>query len=223
MKQKSTWNQYNEKVKTTYVTASEMKNLDRNTIEGHGIPSLVLMERAALAALEVLDAEHFDLTRTICLVGPGNNGGDGLALSRLLLMRGVDVRAFFIGNPEKRSEETLRQWDICRSYHLPIETYEDLPGNPTTVIDALFGIGINRQPAGAFIEAIRYINQVGAASARVLALDVASGIITDTGEAPGDAVRADVTVALAYKKPCHAISPGKELSGKIIVKDIGIY
>ncbi|MDR3225831.1 MAG: NAD(P)H-hydrate epimerase [Clostridiales Family XIII bacterium] len=210
------------------VTSAEMKELDRNTIENHGVPAMVLMERAALASVETLYEEAFDLTRVAAVCGPGNNGGDGIAIARLLHIAGSAVTVVFVGEAEKRSEETRRQWEIAESYGTRIvgigEAVKDgIIADATTVIDAVFGIGGGRAPAGDFLDAVRHINRAGAAGAEVLAVDIPSGISAETGEAAGEAVTADVTVTFAYKKTGHTIAPGREMSGEVTIKDIGIY
>jgi NAD(P)H-hydrate epimerase len=210
------------------VTSAEMKELDLDTIERHGIPSMVLMERAALAAVETLYDEDFDLTRAIAVCGPGNNGGDGMAVARLLHIAGANAKIAFTGDPEKQSKETAGQQFIAESYGVEIINIEEairngMIINATTIIDAIFGIGGGRAPEGAFLDAIRYINRARAAGAEVLAIDIPSGISADTGESAGEAVHADVTVTFAYKKVGHDKPPGDELSGEVIIKDIGIY
>jgi NAD(P)H-hydrate epimerase len=210
------------------VSAAEMKELDRNTIEHHGVPSMVLMERAALASVDTLHEEEFDLTHVAAVCGPGNNGGDGIAIARLLHIAGSAVTIVFVGDAEKRSEETRRQWEIAESYGSRIVGMEEaikteVIANATTVIDAVFGIGGGRAPTGDFLDAIRQINRAGAAGADILAVDIPSGVSAETGEALGEAVTADVTVTFAYKKIGHTIAPGREMSGEVIVKDIGIY
>ena len=203
------------------VTAEEMKQLDRQTIEDHGIPSLVLMERAALASVDVLHEQGFDLTEVVVICGPGNNGGDGLCVARLLHLAGFGVTVGLIGDALARSTETRQELEIATSYGVPILDLADCPSQPTTVIDALLGIGGQRAPAGQFLDAVRYIN--GATAARVLAVDIPSGVSANTGETPGEAVQADTTVTFAYTKVGLTRDPGKTLAGQVIVKDIGIY
>jgi NAD(P)H-hydrate epimerase len=210
------------------VSAAEMKELDRSAIEGHGIPSMVLMERAALAAVDVLHEEAFDLTRVVCVCGPGNHGGDGIAIARLLHIEGHDVRIVLVGDPEKCSEETRRQQAIAESYGAAVMNAEEALKagalrDATAVVDALFGIGGGRAPTGVFLDAVRQINRAGASGAEVLAVDIPSGVSADTGEAAGEAVSADVTVTFAYKKLGHDIEPGRTLSGDVVLRDIGIY
>ena len=212
------------------VTSSQMKELDRQTIERHEVPALVLMERAALAAVETLREEGFDLSRTLCFCGSGNNGGDGIAVARLMHLAGYDVAVFLIGDFGKSSDETKRQQRISSGYGVSVAAFNGLSsmaawdaGTVTTVIDAVFGIGGGRAPSGIYLEAIRMINALRARRARVLALDIPSGVSADTGASAGEAVQADVTVTFAFNKVGLTKSPGKELAGKVIVKDIGIY
>jgi len=196
-----------------------MKRLDQRTIDGHGVPSLVLMERAALACVEVLRDEAFDLSRVVVLAGPGNNGGDGLAIARLLHLAGVAVTVVLIGDAGRRTPEAAQQLAIADSYGVRASPIEGCPA-PTTIVDALLGIGGARAPEGVFKEAIDYANDC---SAQVLAVDMPSGVSADTGEAPGAAVRADVTVTFAYAKVGLTVGAGRELAGRVVVKDIGIY
>ncbi|MDR1796956.1 MAG: NAD(P)H-hydrate epimerase [Clostridiales Family XIII bacterium] len=212
------------------VTSAEMKHMDDRTIVIHGVPSLVLMERAALASAEALREEGFDLARVLCVCGPGNNGGDGFAVCRLLRLAGHDATVVFVGDPAKRSAETRQQWRIAESYGVPVVAWAEFGASgasaaapATTVVDAVFGIGGGRAPAGDFAEAIRWMGAARGAGARVLSLDIPSGVSADTGEAPGEAVQADVTVTFAYRKVGHTRPPGSGLSGKVLVKDIGIY
>jgi len=231
------------------VTGAEMKRLDERTIKEHGVPSLVLMERAALASVEVLHEEGFDLNYVDVFCGPGNNGGDGIAVARLLFLAGKDVTIIFVGDPEKRSADTIKQQEIAESYGLKAvpfrkelnrlpEDYSSVQNDPAqagspyatladdrpgTIVDAIFGIGSIRAPAGDFLEAIRYINERKKHGTKILSLDVPSGVCADTGNVPGEAVTADVTVTFAYKKTGLTLPPGVSYAGKIIVKDIGIY
>ena len=212
------------------VTSAQMKALDRQTIEERGVPALVLMERAALAAVGTLREEGFDLSRTLCFCGPGNNGGDGIAVARLMHLAGHDVTVCLVGDFGHCSEETKRQHLIAAGYGVTVATFDGLSaveacgnGAATTVVDAVFGIGGGRAPAGEYLAAVRMINAARAGGARVLALDIPSGVSADTGATAGEAVRADVTVTFAFCKVGLTKQPGSGLAGKVIVKDIGVY
>jgi NAD(P)H-hydrate epimerase len=207
-----------------------MKEFDRYTIEVMGVPAMVLMERAALASVETLHAEEnkFDLEIVLCVCGAGNNGGDGFAAARLLKLQGVRVRALFIGSAEKTSQETALQKTIAGNYGVEIVNNDlevfNTDSGYTTVIDALFGIGGDRPLTGMYLETVRRTNHLSAnSSAKILSLDIPSGVSADTGAVLGEGVRANVTVTFAFNKVGLTLEPGKTYAGKTIVKDIGIY
>lgn len=203
------------------VTAVEMKQYDQKTISEIGIPSLVLMERAALEAVRVLLAERKSIKRVLIVAGTGNNGGDGLAAGRILASQGVKVTFLLAGNGNKLSKETAVQKDILLNLGFSIlrkiekEEYD-------IVIDALLGIGISREVEGEYAELIRMVNERKQRGAFVFSLDIPSGICADTGKVMGCAVRADLTAAFAFAKRGEMLYPGREYTGKLVVCDIGI-
>lgn len=203
------------------VTAAEMKLYDQKTISEIGIPSLVLMERAALEAVHVLLAARKTIRRALIVAGTGNNGGDGLAVGRILASRGVKVTFLLAGNWDKLSKETAVQKDILLNSGFSIlrktekEEYD-------IVIDALLGIGLSREVEGEYAELIRAVNDRKQQGAFVCSLDIPSGICADTGKVMGCAVRADMTTAFAFAKRGELLYPGREYTGKLVVCDIGI-
>ncbi len=202
------------------VTAEEMRRYDANTIEKIGIPGMVLMERAALAArdavLEMLRGRAFP--RVLILAGMGNNGGDGLALARLLDECKVPVTVWSVGNEDKATAQWNKQRHILE--HSGIEFVSEPPREQYDVlVDALFGVGLSRNVEGDFARAIERFNRL---DGRKLALDVPSGICSDTGRALGQAVKADETVTFAFCKRGLVLYPGSLYAGKIRVADIGI-
>ena len=200
------------------VTAAEMKRADAYTMETIGVPSMVLMERAALKIAEKLKTEGFSLNRVLVVCGVGNNGGDGMAVARLLFLEGVDVTVCLVGSREKASVQAAQQLKILQFYGVPMT--EDLADRGyTTVVDALFGVGLSREVGGVYADAVAAIN---AMRGRILAVDIASGIHSDTGCVMGCAVRADVSVAFAFAKAGQLLYPGADYTGKLIVADIGI-
>lgn len=202
------------------LTAKQMAECDRHTIEDIGIPSLVLMERAALATAQVV-MKQMAIGRVLVACGVGNNGGDGLAVARLLHLKGVQVTILLLGNPKKATEQTAVQLKICRHYKIPVLT--ELPADLdtyTTVIDAIFGIGLSRPIEGRYATTIEALNKV---SAGHLAVDIASGVSADTGAVLGIAFKADVTVTMAYQKIGQTVAQGPTYCGNLIVADIGIY
>lgn len=204
------------------VTASEMKEYDENTIEKIGIPGMVLMERAALAALEVIThrfpLEERENIRVLVLVGTGNNGGDGLALSRLLCEAGFVTDVWCVGKQEHTSMQWKQQMSILQHYKVGFRN--EAPVNEyNMIIDALCGIGLSREINGAYYEALLYSNQ---STAFKLALDIPSGICSDTGRVLGYGFKADMTVTFGFLKRGLVLFPGCEYAGKVKVADIGI-
>lgn len=204
------------------VTAEQMRHYDQTTINQIGIPSAVLMERAALAARdEILSGFPLSQHNVVIVAGSGNNGGDGLALARLLHIAGLTVSIINVGNPDHASQEHQLQEHICHYYQIPEST--DLGGltQATMIVDAIFGIGINRPVTGHYADVIKQINQ---AKAVKLALDMPSGINTDTGEVMGCAVKANATVTFAFNKVGLTKDPGKQYAGRIVLaNDMGTY
>ncbi len=201
--------------------ASEMKACDNDTIERIGIPSLVLMERAALSVLQTLDEIGICPRRVLIAAGVGNNGGDGLAVGRLLAERGTEVAFYIEGDPERMTKETRIQKNILENLGISIQSKLE-SAEYDMVIDALFGIGLSRELTGGCRKAVEEINLLKDRGAVVCSLDIPSGICADDGKVLGSAVRADITVAFAFAKRGHLLYPGREYTGRLFVKDIGI-
>ena len=203
------------------VTACEMKALDRNTIETAGIPSLVLMERAALKTAEELRKRLKNESRERILVvcGSGNNGGDGLAIARLLHLAGIETCFYLAGKEERMTEETKCQLKAARYYGV-LQEHNLRTDEYTTIVDAIFGVGLARPVEGSYARLIRELNE---ADAFKVAVDIPSGVNADTGFEMGTAFRADLTVTFAFRKRGLCFYPGRMLGGEIITADIGIY
>lgn len=201
------------------VNANEMKQYDKNTTEHFGVPGLVLMERAALAFTDEILQLKSDLTRVLVVCGTGNNGGDGLAIARLLKQEGYKVDTVLAGDIKKASEQNRIQQQIMCAYQYEISTEIDAKQSYTTIIDALFGVGLSRNIEGDYAKCIAQMNGL---SGYKIAVDIASGISADHGTVLGTAFRADCTITFAYEKIGMLLWPGNEYSGKIIRKKIGI-
>ena len=199
------------------VTASLMKALDGNTIERHRVPSMVLMERAALAVVDALSGWNLEKVLVVC--GNGNNGGDGIAAARILKGKGYSVHICQPGADRRKSADCVRQEEIARSYDV---TWVNNPNwsEYTTIVDAIFGVGLSRNIEGIFAETIQKINESGVP---VMAVDVPSGIDSDTGQILGCAVRARETVTFAFAKAGQLLEPGYGYCGRLKICDIGIY
>lgn len=204
------------------ITAEQMRHYDSYTINTIGIPSLVLMERAALAVRdEVLNAFPLNLQNIVVVAGSGNNGGDGLDVARLLHIAGVKVTILNVGNPDHASEEHQVQDKICQYYKIPQTSDLGVLKDASLIVDALFGIGIDRPVEGDYATAIEAINN---SNAMVVAVDMPSGINTDTGEVMGVAVNATATVTFALNKVGLTKNAGKKHAGRTVVaSDMGTY
>lgn len=203
------------------VTSQGIRQFDTHTIKAIGIPALVLMERAALAVVEQLYLLNCDLTRVAVVCGNGNNGGDGIAIARLLKLKNITVAIYLVGDENNQTIEVRQQIQIARAYQVPIFTSDlnDL-SHYTTIVDALFGTGISRQVTGVFAEAIKMINL---SCSQVISVDMPSGICANSGQILDIAVNASVTISFAYKKLGLILYPGAGHAGTVITVDIGIY
>ncbi|MDR3190746.1 MAG: NAD(P)H-hydrate epimerase [Lactobacillaceae bacterium] len=202
------------------VTAQEMQQYDRFTIDEIGVPSLVLMERAALAVTEVLGAGNFDLTSVLVMAGLGNNGGDGVAVARLLAQKGVKVDLLLLGDETRASVNSTIQLKIARNYGMQtISRVKDFRSY-TVIVDALFGIGLSKPVPVKLGDIIKRVN---AANVPVVSVDVPSGLNATTGDIMGSAIRATATVTFAYAKTGLLQNEGTKRAGSIYVKDIGIF
>ena len=209
-------------------TISEMQNLDKQTIEELGIPSLVLMERAALGVNSVIETAYpgiFKTKKTILIaVGGGNNGGDGLALARMCHQKGKPVVVFTFADETKCSADNHHQLIICKSLGIPIKPYsaEEFKKyivHSDIIIDSLFGVGLTRPITGIYQEAINEINLSGKP---VIAVDIPSGIDGDNGQTLGIACNATHTVTFGLPKYGLLMDNAIDYIGKLWVIDIGI-
>ena len=203
------------------VSASEMREYDSNTIKKTGIPACVLMERAALAAAETIEERCGGWSgsrHVLVMAGMGNNGGDGLAVARLLSEKDYQVEVWLVGDRAKASAQWKQQMEILRNY--PVEC-TDRPKRReyAALVDALFGVGLSRAVEGVYAEAIDAFQGL---EGWKLALDMPSGIDTDTGRILGRAVEADATVTFGFCKRGLVLYPGCGYAGEVRVADIGI-
>ena len=208
------------------LSAAQMKARDTWTIEQLGVPSAVLMERAALAAADEVcrllhEKDSQGRPRVLIAAGTGNNGGDGFACARILSLRGIDARLLPVGNPKRRTAETRRQAEICERLHIRTYDNDKLPelAQFDLLVDAIFGIGLCRDITGPCAELIEAMNASGKP---IVAIDIPSGITAGTGAVCGCAVRAVSTVTMQAEKPGQLLYPGAVYTGKLITADIGV-
>jgi NAD(P)H-hydrate epimerase len=209
------------------LTAAESRELDRLSQEKFGVDSYALMTRAGEACAEALVALHPGRAETGVLVvaGKGNNGGDGFVAGRRLLEGGIPTSVLLLGWGSDLKGDAARAHDefVGRGgtiIQAPDEA--DLQAGsvqaPGAVIDGIFGTGLNAEVRGAAARAIEMVNSW---RVPVVAIDIASGVSSDTGAIMGVAVRATQTVTFGFAKFGHVSYPGTELCGELKVVDIG--
>ncbi|NTX02022.1 NAD(P)H-hydrate dehydratase [Myxococcus sp. CA040A] len=206
------------------LTAAQMRQAEEAAEQRHGMPSALLMENAGRGLAEVARELAGPVGRFVVVCGPGNNGGDGLVAARFLMEGGAKVSVSLVGDAAKLTPEAKRNLEALRGFGGVSRALESLepPGAGDVVVDALFGTGLSRAPAGAFAEAISAIQRWRRAGARVVAADVPSGLQSDTGESFSPCVEADATVAFGFLKPGQVLEPGATLCGRVRRVDIGM-
>src|SRR5262245_6902663 len=198
------------------VTPAEMAQADRLTIAA-GIPGRILMERAGRAVAEAVAAHHSPASSVVVVAGSGNNGGDGFVAARLLANRGYAVRLLLAGEMSRlKGDAAAAAGNWTRAV---TEAEPAALAGADVVIDALFGAGLDRPVTGLPAAMIAAINGCGA---RVVAVDLPSGVNGATGAVMGVAVTAAETVTFFRRKPGHLLLPGRLHCGQVSVVNIGI-
>jgi len=214
------------------VTGDEMHALDQRAISEYGIPSLLLMENAGRGVADLVEeiaSRGGFKTRPSMLVfsGKGNNGGDGLVAARHLWNRGYRVQICLFCDSDKLKRDPAVNFGIVSKMGIPAAVIR--PGGVSAaggadfgkadiLIDALFGVGLHAPLKGIFYEAVHAMNDSGG---KIVAVDVPSGLNSDTGQVMGTAVKADLTATLAVPKKGLYLGEGPKYSGEIRVVDIG--
>ena len=209
-------------------TAQQMREMDRIAIKERGIPSTLLMERAARGVAQAALAlvKRPEGGRAVCFCGPGNNGGDGVAAARLLREAGLEVRAVLVGRRDKMTPDCLAMEEKLMDAGVELEDFApDAPEfaawclDCDVMVDALFGIGLNTAVRGDALTAIHMMNTC---AIPVVCADIPSGVEADTGNILGEAVRAERTVTFSLPKLGHFTGGGGLCTGGLTVVDIGI-
>ncbi|MCR4819457.1 MAG: NAD(P)H-hydrate epimerase [Fretibacterium sp.] len=204
------------------ISREMMREADRRAVEDFGIPSILLMENAALAVVREL--ENYAVFAIVC--GTGSNGGDGLAIARHLCIQGRDVRVYLIGDPSKGNADFRTNLKIMNKlapevlHSLTDETFEDFTHalrGCETCVDAIFGTGLNRPVEGIYRRTIEAINQN---AFHITSVDMPSGLDANTGKLLGTAVHAHKTVTFHRMKQGLDLAP--RVSGDVTVVHIGI-
>lgn len=206
--------------------SEKMRNADNIAINERGISSLWLMENAAAKLAERAASYLPPRGKVYIFCGSGNNGGDGVAAALWLMGKGIKPRVFLTGSREKLTPDTAemvrrleRTGGCLEDFEPEEEGLAAALSKAGVIIDAMFGIGLNKPLRGKALEAVKMINASGA---KVVSADIPSGIEADTGRILGDAVRATETVTFSLAKSGHFVEPGNVYTGKLAVVDIGI-
>lgn len=223
------------------IKSNEMKKIEQYMIETVGVSSLILMENAAKAVVDVIVAQFPDGAKQqqsiVILCGTGNNGGDGLCIAKWLVHKGYKVDTFLIGQRDKCSQETQKQAVILDKLIQPItnatltiveksdhisdlEQLDTSMQNAVLIVDSLIGTGCHRTLSD---QMVRIVNHINKAQAKVISVDVPTGINSDNGKVMGTAVKATTTVTFCLPKLGHVLHPGMNYCGNLIVTDIGIF
>ncbi len=215
------------------LTADQMREIDRLTIEERGVPGLVLMENAGLRVREFLAEKYSPLNaqRIVILCGKGNNGGDGLVVARHLVVKGLSagLEVVLLGDPERLKGDAAANYKMLRAVDFEPIAVDDSEGwrrlrpkllPATIVLDALLGTGLRGPAEGLLLEVIRDLNE-NFQHAEVVAVDMPSGLPSDSGEPQGEAVRAAHTVTFTAPKVSQIFPPNCEAVGDLRVVQIG--
>jgi ADP-dependent NAD(P)H-hydrate dehydratase / NAD(P)H-hydrate epimerase len=225
------------------ISAEEMRLVDRRTSESFAVPSLLLMESAATGVANHLSLLLPSTSKALILCGPGNNGGDGAALARLLWVRGFHIDVVLFGSMEKLKGDVRTNFEIVsklaslndtRLSFLEFNAGEnwkqlaDLNSNYDVVVDALFGTGLTRPLDGIFREVAEHINslksereKLNAIGPLIVSLDLPSGLNADIAEPIGPTVTSDLTITFTAPKPANVLPPASFSGGELEIVDIG--
>lgn len=214
--------------KITVATVKQIQELDKLAIEKYGIPSLVLMETAGRAvAQEVIKQVKRIRDPHACVIcGLGNNAGDGFVIARHLINAGIKTSVFLIGEGSRLKHDAAVNYRILKKLKYLITEVgaahvllvHDI-ARADIIVDAIFGVGLNRDILDPFRNVIEVINKSGK---KVISVDTPSGLDGTSGKIYGICVRADVTVTFTFAKTGFFKNQGSRHVGKVVVADIGI-
>lgn len=205
------------------ISPQDMQEMERAFLDGTGYPSLLLMEHAAQAVVEALARWVKAGSRVLFACGGGNNGGDGAAAARLWMQRGGKADVWLLRNPSQMRADAGVNACLLNACGAALNVlYSDVPAiapDCAAIVDALYGTGLNRPLEGAALLAVQRINESGLP---VIAVDIPSGVDGSSGHVLGEAVHAQETVTFHRAKHGHMLFPGRALTGKLTIADIGI-
>jgi ADP-dependent NAD(P)H-hydrate dehydratase / NAD(P)H-hydrate epimerase len=212
------------------LTAAQMQDVDRATTERYGVPSLTLMENAGRSVVKFLHQRFSPLEaqEIVILCGRGNNGGDGMVVARMLRELGIKPSVLLLADPEYlRGDAEVNYKRLVKSGlpltvpdHASWEETKGKLGNASLVIDAILGTGLSKPLGGFLLEVVRDIPAVFP-KAKVVAVDLPTGVAADSGDLIGECVRADASVTFTAPKVAHVFPLACEKVGEWVVRPIG--
>lgn len=208
------------------LTGTQIRELDQYTIDHEPVASIDLMERAARAITDAIAIRFDSQTPVVVFAGPGNNGGDALAVARMLSERGYSMEVYLFNIHGNLSDDCAKNSERLKSDGL-VKNFTEVTNNfdppkltqQTLVIDGLFGSGLNKPLTGGFASLVKYINQ---SSARVVSIDMPSGLMTEDNSSNKTSaiIRADLTLTIQMKKLSMYFADCQPYLGKVQVLDI---
>jgi NAD(P)H-hydrate epimerase len=212
------------------VNAAEMQQMDRQTIEAFGLPGRVLMENAGRGATHFLleQFSHLENKRIGVIAGRGNNGGDGFVMARYLTQSGIPVRVYLLAEYNMVKGDAAANLRLLSPLKVPVieipdeatfKVHQSKMKDPDIWIDAILGTGLRSEVKGYFRNVINYINDL---NKPIFAVDIPSGLNSDTGQPCGACIRAQATATFAFAKIGHIVYPGADFTGRLRIVDIGI-
>ena len=213
------------------VTAEQMRAMDRATIDGRHVAGDVLMERAGAGVVRAMAGRYGPLLalRVLVLCGRGNNGGDGFVAARLLKQAGAIPHVVVLGDAAKIEGDAQKHlWAMRDEGVIPVEVradtelYRAAEGEWDFALDAMLGTGAEGAPRGLFAAGVEVLRELDDRGVRVVAVDLPTGVDTDTGAIARRTVRADLTVTFGAPKRGQWLYPGRAFVGALEVVDIGL-
>ena len=210
------------------VTVKYIQKLDDIAINKYGVPSIALMENAGKSvALETIKMLKSKKNAKVCIFcGQGNNAGDGFVAARHLANAEVNVKIFLIGKNSQLKNDAAVNCKILKKLKYPLSEIKSVNAlvieeirKADVIVDAIFGVGLNREIKGVFRDCIDAINMN---AAKILSVDISSGLDGTNGTIYGSCIKANKTVTFSFAKTGFLKNQGPKHAGKVVVVDIGI-
>jgi len=202
---------------------SQIRDASRRMIDGLGFPGYILMETAGRKAAETILSEYASSLAALVLVGSGNNGGDGLVVSRYLRLAGWKVDILLVKGPDAFQGDAQIAWQSLNGSGINIHRWPELPkvqGDHVVLVDALLGTGFEGPMSNPYLA---IVDAFQGHPNPVVAIDLPSGMDASSGHCDSQVLKADLTCTFQLPKICHRVYPAAEQCGKVVVLDIGIW